>query len=68
MRANNRELRENASGCYDPTAYAALIKVNKEDERFRRLLGTIFYICDLAGFKVDGRIVLIDKRTGKVWR
>lgn len=39
-----------------------------EEERFRKLLRTIFYICDLAGFKIDGRITLVDKRTGKTWK
>ena len=39
-----------------------------EEERFRKLLRTIFYICDLAGFKIEDRIVLVDKRTGRVWK
>lgn len=38
------------------------------EERLRKLLRTIFYICDLAGFRVEERIVLKDKRTGKVWK
>lgn len=41
---------------------------NVEEERFRKLLRTIFYICDVAGFRIEERIVLTDKRTGKTWR
>lgn len=40
----------------------------KDYERFYNLLNTIFYICNLAGFHVEGRIVLTDKKTGKVWK
>ena len=64
----DRYLRRNASGCPDPTAYQALKELGKEDERFRKLLYAIFDICELAGFEVEGRIVLIDKRSGRIWR
>jgi len=62
------ELKKNGSGYTDPTAYKAIKKVEKESERFHRLLNTIFYICDLAGFHVEGRIVLKDKETGRIWK
>ena len=62
------DLKRNGSGYYDPTAYKAITKAEKESERFHKLLNTIFNICDLAGFHVEGRIVLKDKETGKVWR
>lgn len=38
------------------------------EERFKKLLSTIFYICDLAGFHIEGRLEIRDKKTGKVWR
>jgi hypothetical protein len=63
--------RYNASGCLDLTAYKALENVDRDardTERLNHLLMTIFYICDLAGFHVEGRIVLRDKKTGKIWR
>lgn len=64
--------RYNGSGYYDPTAYQAIEnieKVNKNDERrVKRLLATIYYICNLAGFRIEDRIVLKDKKSGKVWR
>lgn len=65
---NDRDLRKNAEGYSDPTAYEALRNIDKEEERFHRLLHTLFYICDVAGFKIEGRIVLTDKKTGRVWK
>ncbi|MDO5397833.1 MAG: hypothetical protein Q4G33_07865 [bacterium] len=65
---NSRDLRKNASGYVDPTAYEAMRNLDNEDDRFHKLLHTIFYICELAGFEIEGRIVLTDKRTGRVWR
>ena len=68
MSLNDKEYRKNAEGYADPTAYDAIRNIEKDDERFHRLLRTIFYICELAGFQIEGRIVLVDKRNGKVWR
>ena len=65
---NNEDLKRNASGYYDPTAYKAIKKVDEEDEKFHKLLHTIFYICNLAGFEVEGRIVLKDLKSGRIWR
>lgn len=63
-----RDQRKNSEGYADPTAYEAIRNVDKDDERFHRLLHTIFYICELAGFQIEGRVVLVDKRNGRVWR
>jgi len=65
---NDRDLRKNAEGYSDPTAYEAIKNIDKEYERFHKLLHTIFYICNVAGFEIEGRIVLIDKKTGRIWR
>ena len=65
---NDRDLRKNAEGYPDPTAYEAIKNIDKEDERFHKLLHTIFNICELSGFRIEGRIVLIDEVTGKVYR
>jgi hypothetical protein len=65
---NDRDLRKNAEEYSDPTAYEAIKNIDKEDERFHKLLHTIFYICDVAGFEIEGRIVLVDKKTGRIWR
>lgn len=61
----------NASGCKDLTAYEALKNIEREkkaEAKYRKLLATIFSICELAGFHLEGRIVLKDKKSGKVWR
>ena len=67
-----RDPRYNASGCKDLTAYEALKNVEREERekeaKVKRLLTVLLYIADLAGFRVEGRIVLKDKKTGKVWR
>ena len=65
---NDRDLRKNAEGYSDPTAYEAIKNIDKEDARFHKLLYTIFYICNIAGFEIEGRIVLVDKKTGRIWR
>ena len=41
---------------------------SKDSIRFFKTLHTIFHIAELAGFEVQGRILLKDKKTGKVWR
>lgn len=65
---NVRDQRKNCEGYSDPTPYEAITEIEKEERRFRRLLHTIFYICEMAGFEIDGRIVLIDKRNGRIWK
>ena len=60
--------RCNAEGYSDPTAFEALRNLEREDERFHRLLHTLFYLCELADFEIEGRIVLIDKKTGRICR
>lgn len=65
----NHDLRKNASGCDDPTPYAAIKHIEEEDHiRFCKLLHTIFHVCELAGFELEGRITLKDRKTGKIWR
>ena len=59
---------KNKEGYSDPTVYEALRKIDEEDARFHRLLDMIFYLCELAGFRIEGRIVLTDKLTGRIWR
>lgn len=62
------ELKRNGEGYPDPTAYAAIKNIEYETKRFNRLLKTIFSICEMAGFKIEGRIVLKDEKTGRIWR
>lgn len=63
---NDRELRKNGEGYTDLTIYEVLKKMD-EEERFYKLLNTIFYLCDLAEFHLENRIVLKDNKTGRIW-
>lgn len=60
--------RKNAEGYDDPTAYAAIRNADREYCRVQKVLKAIFVVCELAGFDVEGRIGLRDKRTGNVWK
>lgn len=59
---------KNSEGYTDLTAYQAIKNVDKEDEKFQKLLHMIFDICELAGFEIEGRITLVNKKTGRIWR
>lgn len=57
------DCRRNAEGYSDPTAYEALKNMEQEEERFHKLLDTIFALCELSDFHIEERIVIKDKRT-----
>lgn len=40
----------------------------KEQERYRKFIGCILRVCELAGYHLEERIVVKDLRTGRVWR
>ena len=63
-----KELKVNGSGCPDPTAYEAIMRAEVDAERHRKLIGCLLRICELSDFSLEERIVVRDKRTGKVWR
>lgn len=71
-RIEDRELRKNAEGYSDPTAYEGIKRADAErdaeHERFRKVLGCILRICEIAGFHLEEHIVLRDIKTGKIWR
>ena len=60
--------RKNSEGYSDPAAYQAMMSLEIEELRFKKLLRSIKDVCDLADFEIEGRVVLIDKRSGRVWR
>lgn len=66
--ARDEDIRKNAFGYSDPTAYQAIKNIEGEDDKFHKLLETIFNLCELSGFHLEERIVLKDKNTGKVYR
>ena len=64
----NYAIMKNSEGYSDPTAYQAMMNLEIEELRFKKLLRSIKDVCDLADFEIEGRVVLIDKRSGRVWR
>lgn len=60
--------RKNHEGYTDTVPYEVDRIMAKEYERMRKLINVIRYICDLSGFEIQGRIVLKDKNSGRVWR
>ena len=62
----------NASGYTDPTAYAALQKVSKEEKELCRkvseLLKVLKTIIEWAGFELISRIEIRDKKTRREFR
>lgn len=69
MGSKDHELKYNGSRCLDLTAYDAIKKIEADElDRFNKLLAIIKGTCEIAGFKIENRIVLKDERTGKVWK
>lgn len=76
----NNDIRKNGSGYFDPTAYKAISHVDasetkkqsnsnmKDSERFHKLMNVIFSVCELSGFHLESKIVVRDKKTGRIWR
>ena len=65
---NDKDNLENTSEGYsDPTAYTVYREYDAEERRFRKLLKMIFQLCEIAGFELQGRVTLVDRRTGKTW-
>ena len=67
---NNKDLKRNGSGYLDLTPYNAIKHIEQTEREVCKikLLHTIFHVCELAGFELEGRITLKDKETGKIWR
>lgn len=65
-------IKRNKEGYNDPTAHAAMSKIQKdENEQQRRvseLVNVLKFIIDKAGFELMARIEIRDKKTGKEFR
>lgn len=66
------DIRKNSEGYADPTAYAALAPVIREESEQQRrvasLIGVLKYIINAAGFDLLARIELKDRKTGREYR
>lgn len=59
---------ENASGCPDPTAYAATKSILEEEARVSRLVHSLRELAALAGFEVINRIELRGIKSRRTYR
>lgn len=68
----NKNPRKNESGCSDPTAYAALKPIIKDDNDLDKtvhsLITTVKCIVNWAGFEMIGRIKIKHKKTGREFK
>lgn len=62
--------KRNKSACLDKTAYEAIRRadVEYEHDRLHKMLYLLHKVCELNDFHIEERVVLKDKRTGKVWK
>lgn len=65
-------IKKNKEGYNDPTAYAAISNIQREEveqqRRVSELINVLKYIIDKSGFELTARIQLREKRTGKEFR
>lgn len=74
--SKEEDILRNGSGYVDPTFYKAVKNKEKSETRYpdlelarlHKLLNLIFDLCELSDFHVEERIVLKDKRTGRIYR
>ena len=60
-------LRKNGSGCNDYVAYKAIKKADSDRNKISWLIDTFYRIANYAGFSIEERIVLRDKKSGKIY-
>ena len=67
---DNNDPRRNGSGCWDLTAYEAIknIEGDEDYERAKKLIKTLQNMSHLADFEILNRMVLKDKRTGRIYK
>lgn len=65
-------IKKNKEGYNDPTAYAAISKIQRDEieqqRRVSELVHVLKFIIDKSGFELTARIELRDKKTGKEYR
>lgn len=62
--------KKNSEGYDDPTTFAAMRKVDNDPEQkeLTCLIKMITKIASYAGYSIENRIILKNKKTGKIWR
>lgn len=64
----DQELKRNGSGYVDPTAQKAITHLQEKQKRVSRVIENLKNAANIAGFEIEGRITLKDKRTGEIWK
>lgn len=59
---------KNSEGYSDKTASTAVRKADTEQEKFEEFLSIVFILAKRYGYSFGERLVVKDKRTGRVWR
>ena len=68
----SNDIKHNAEGCKDSTAYKAIMAIEeakkrkmKEQAEHDRLVQHIKYIVELAGFRLSDRVKLVHRQSGR---
>lgn len=64
----SNNLKHNASGYTDPTAFKAICESDKYPHEVSALIKKIKYIIRMSGYELEGRITIKSKKNGKVYR
>lgn len=65
---HRKSMHTNGEGYKDDTAYAAMRKVQEEEQRIREVVQALHRVASLAGFHIENRMTLVDIKTGKTYR
>jgi hypothetical protein len=67
--------KKNSEGYADPTAYYGtkpIVRQERQDKQIenahRQLINSFLSLASLAGFEVEGRIVLRHRKTGRIFK
>ena len=58
----------NPSGAADPTRTRAEESLERDERMVSDLIHVLRYVADAAGFEIYGRVTLLDKKTGRVFK
>lgn len=62
-----QQFTENLHGAYQDLSADAERKADRERDA-RNLAHSILVLCRLAGFRLEGRLHLVDKKTGQMYK
>lgn len=63
-----KDIRYNGSGYYDPTPHKAIKRIEEREKLARKVKLTVQNVAHLAGFDIEGRLELRDKKSGRLYK